>query len=223
MKVLSIQMALFTRDLISRPDLVMTKVNEKMGKVFDSMPNIMNLPMDAPPEIPLVQTASTDRIYGLNVARSRVDLNIAPIYEREDSPADLFKEYKTSIDKYYKAVLEATELIRVGVVITLFYETQNNIEAVYNIGLKELFTNDCVEASYRINKQSLYKGWIYNNIKSVQAGEVQVENTTHKGVIIQLDTNNVPEKNKTISSELILNLLSQVAGKIKPKQLKELI
>ena len=223
MKVLSIQMALFTRDLISRQDLVMSGINEKTGKIFNAMPNIMNLPLDAPPEIPLVQVVSTDGMYNLNVSRNRVDLTISPKYEREDAPADLFKEYKILLEKYYKSVFSAMDLIRVGVVITLFHEASNNVEAVFDRGIKESFSTDCVEASYRINKQNLYKGFVYNNIKSVQAGEVHVNNAVHKGVLIQLDTNNVPDSNKVISNEDISHLLAKVSEKIKVGQLKELI
>ena len=84
-------------------------------------------------------------------------------------------------------------------------------------------SNDCTEINFRMNRQKIIKGIVYNNIKTVQAAELHVGSTSHKGVIIQLDTNNIPEENKEISDSIIANMLNQVAGKIKPGEIKELI
>ena len=80
MKLVSIQMAMFANNLIPRPDLLMNKINTKMNNVFDAIPNIINLPMNAPPEIPVAQVTSTNNVYALNISRSRVDLTISPFY-----------------------------------------------------------------------------------------------------------------------------------------------
>ena len=98
-------MALFTGNLISRPDLAMININNAMENVFDAMPNIINLPLNAPPDIPVAQTKSSDEVYALNVSRNRIDLMISPQYETQENPFDEIKKFKASIDKYYKAVL----------------------------------------------------------------------------------------------------------------------
>lgn len=223
MKLLSMQIALFTGGLIGRPDLVMSEINAKLGSVFDTMPNILNLPPEIPAEIPLVQTKSSDGIYSLNVSRNRIDLIVSPQYEKANTPLEMFKEYKYSIDKYCKAALNITDLVRIGIIITLFQESEENTRAVYEKYLNIPFSSDCVEINFRTNHQSISKGIVYNNIKTVEAGELHVENMVYKGVIIQLDTNNVPENGVTISTEMINSLLVQVSGKIKPSALKELI
>lgn len=223
MKLLSMQVALFTGGLIGRPDLVMAEINAKLGSVFDTMPNILNLPPEIPAEIPLVQTKSSDGVYSLNVSRNRVDLIISPPYERENTPFELLKEYKYSIDKYCKAALNITDLVRVGIIITLFQECEENTRSIYEKYLSIPFSNNCVEINFRTNHQNISKDIVYNNIKTVEAGELHLANMSYKGVIIQLDTNNVPENGITISAEMINSLFVQVSGKIKPSALKELI
>ncbi len=223
MKLLSIQIALFTKEILSRPDLIMAEVNSKVGSIFDAMPNILNLPLEAPAEIPLVQARSTNGVYALNVSRNRIDFSISPKFEEDIPPLELFKKYRPLVDKYYKSIINTTDLIRIGVVITLFHKTENNIMAIYDKYLNIPYSNDCTEINFRMNRQKIIKGIVYNNIKTVQAAELHVGSTSHKGVIIQLDTNNIPEENKEISDSIIANMLNQVAGKIKPCEIKELI
>lgn len=223
MKLLSIQTALFSEELIGRPDLLMTEVNSKLGSVFDAMPNIINLPPVVPADIPIVQTKSTNEIYALNVSRNRIDLIISPPYERENTPSEFFKEYKPVIEKYSKAVLNSINLIRIGVILTLFQDSDDNTKTIYDKYLSVPYSTNCVEINLRMNKQNLHKGIVYNNIAIVEAGELNVGDIAHKGIIIQLDTNNAPETDKRINYEIVSTALTQVAGKIKPMALKELI
>ena len=43
MKLLSAQLGIFSEDSISRPDLLFSEVNEKLGGIVDDMPTILNL------------------------------------------------------------------------------------------------------------------------------------------------------------------------------------
>lgn len=222
MKIISIQMALFSAELISRPDLLMNDVNERIGKVFDAMPMVMNLPPDVPSDIPLVQARSTNRVYSLNISRGRVDLTINPDYYAEKTPSDVMKEYKTLIGKYYKAVLNALKVVRVGVVLTLFEPVEENVRVVYEKYLKEPFSGES-EVTVRINKQTLSKGLVYNNIRNVQAADLHVGNESITGVVIQLDTNNVPNNDLMLTAENISDIFGHATNKVKQRALKELI
>lgn len=223
MKLLSVQVALFSEELINRPDLLMTEVNSRLGSIFDAMPNIINLPPIVPAEIPIVQTKSTNEIYALNVSRNRIDLMITPPYERENTPSELFNEYKSVIEKYCKTVLNSIKLIRIGIILTLFQDFDDNTRAVFEKYLCAPYSTNYVEVNLRMNRQSLHKGIVYNNIRTVEAGELYIGNATTKGVILQLDTNNASETDKQINYDIISTVLSQAAGKIKPAALKELI
>lgn len=223
MKLLSMQIALFPLERIQRPDLLMNVVNEKNGNILDAMPNIINLPVDAPVDIPIVQARSTNNVYALNISRNRVDFIITPQFERDEVPTEVLKSYKSVIEKYYKAVLGVMGIVRVGVILTVFENIQNNVKAVYDKYLKIPFENGCIEVSTRTNKQSLCKGYVLNNIKNVEAGELHVGATVHKGVIIQMDTNNVPDTTNLLNADSIASVLVQATNKIKAGALKELI
>ena len=223
MKLVSIQMAMFANNLIPRPDLLMNKINTKMNNVFDAIPNIINLTMNAPPEIPVAQVTSTNNVYALNISRSRVDLTISPFYYRQETPLQLFEEYKSNIESYYNTILEEITLNRVGMVVTLFHEEDSNIKAIFDKYLIEPYTNDCVEINYRINRQTLEKGVVYNNIRLIQAGEIQIDKKIAKGVMIQFDVNNVPDQKRVVSKDSILEILSKVQEVVKTGYLKELI
>lgn len=223
MKILSIQFALFTKNLISRPDLVLSGINEKLGNILDAMPTILNLPPDIPADIPLAQGSSLNGVFALNVARTRIDFIVKPEFKENIAPADVFKKYRPLFEKYYKTVLVMTEVQRVGLVLSLFEQNENNVKAIYDRHLQEKYSMKCIEASVRTNKQNMSKGTVYNNLTSIEASELTVGSEKYKGVHIQLDINNVPAQEKTISSEEIAYVISQSASSLKTSNLKELI
>lgn len=108
-------------------------------------------------------------------------------------------------------------------VVTLFHEEDSNIKAIFDKYLIEPYTNDCVEINYRINRQTLEKGVVYNNIRLIQAGEIQIDKKIAKGVMIQFDVNNVPDQKRVVSKDSILEILSKVQEVVKTGYLKELI
>ena len=114
MKLLSVQMAIFSEESISRPDLLFNEVNEKLGGLINDMPTILNLPPDIPAEIPVVQAKSTDGWINLNVSRSRIDLIANFIYESEQSPLEALNSQKETIQKFYKSVLNSITANRTG-------------------------------------------------------------------------------------------------------------
>ena len=222
-KLLSVQIALFSSDLIGRPDLLMNEVNSRLGSIFNAMPNILNLPPEIPAEIPLVQARSTDDIFALNVSRSRIDFIVSPEFSREDLPFDIFKEYKPLIEKYCKATVNAINLVRVGVIMTLFQPTDENVKRIHEKYFCGPFPQNRVEIKFNVNEQNLVKGMVYNNIKTVEAIDLYIGEAVQKGVIFQLDTNNIPDDEKAINYDVISSVLTQASSKIKTMALKELI
>lgn len=225
MKLFSIQVALFYKELLPRPDLLFNVVNEKLGKIFDTPPQIMmNLPVELPADIPAVQATSTNRVYALNVARSRIDLIITPDFMKMvDIPSDVFKQYRQLIEKYCKCVMGEGEIIRMGLIQSLFEEASDNTKRIYEKCFKEKYELGCVEANYRINAQTQSKGVVYNNIKIVEAGDLHVNEQVCKGIIITLDTNNAVNNPPDFSSDTVNTILTVSANKIKPNAMKEMI
>ena len=70
MKLLSVQMAIFSEESISRPDLLFNEVNEKLGGLINDMPTILNLPPDIPAEIPGSHAASRKHYYTVLLDRT---------------------------------------------------------------------------------------------------------------------------------------------------------
>lgn len=94
MKLLSAQLGIFSEDSISRPDLLFSEVNEKLGGIVDDMPTILNLPPDLPADIPVVQAKSSDGRININVSRSRIDLIVHFIFESNASPIESLNSQK---------------------------------------------------------------------------------------------------------------------------------
>ena len=223
MELVTIQIALFSENLISRPDVLMNEINNRLGNILDSMPTILNLPIDAPAEIPIAQIQSSNNIFSLNISRHRVDLIIRPNLAEKQSPSDCYKKYKATIDKYYKTVTNAIGVIRIGIIYTLFEEMANNVEAIFGKYMKENFPTNTTEISIRTNTHSMNKNIIYNNIRNVQAGDLHIGNQVHSGVVIQLDTNNIPNNEVLLTNEMLSAALALASNKLKVGALKELI
>ncbi len=223
MKLLSAQMAIFSEDLIRRPDLLFNEVNEKLGGLINDMPTMINLPPDIPAEIPVVQAKSTDGRVNINVSRSRIDLIIAFSFEGEQSPLDAFNSQKSIMQKFYKAVLSAITANRTGLVLTMFEPMDNNVKTLFERYFSEKYTSKFVEASMRINKQNMRKSVVYNNIRSVEAASITVGEENIHGVLFQFDINNAVEQGKRINEDIVSYVITQGTDILSPESVKEMI
>lgn len=223
MKLLSVQMAIFSEESISRPDLLFNEVNEKLGGLINDMPTILNLPPDIPAEIPVVQAKSTDGRINLNVSRSRIDLIANFIYESEQSPLEALNSQRETIQKFYKSVLNSITANRTGFILTLFEPSTNNVKSVFEKYFSEKYTSKFVEASTRVNKQNMRKSVVYNNIRSVEAATITVGAENIPGVLFQLDINNALEPGKRINEDIVSYVVSQGVSNLSPEAVKEMI
>ncbi len=225
MKLLNIQIALFSKDNISRPDLVLNQINESMNKIFDEMPMIMDLPEGMPTNIPIAQVASKSKEYALSVARGRVDYYINPKLFKEESitPEEAYNNYKDLIEMYCKTVNKSIDIIRIGIIFNLFQKSDNNVQTIYNKYLKKAYSTSDKEVTVRLNKQIQLKNHIINNIIKIEAGELNISSYKEKGVFIQFDINNVPELSKELNCTNLNNIIRHAANKIKDANVKELL
>lgn len=223
MKLLSLQMALFTKDLMGRPDLIFAEINKKTGNLFDAMPNIVNLPIDAPPEIPIVQARSLDGKYTMNLSRNRADFIVSNKYEEDGTPNEVFRDVRIMLEKYYKYMLETNEIIRVGLVVTLFHPDMTNVKDIYLKYLKDEYREGCAEVTIHTNNQKLNKGIIFNNLRQISAMSLNNNGSIIPGVHIQYDLNNMIDYSKVIEKDTIEYVISQMAVLLKNNALEELI
>lgn len=223
MKLISCQVALFAMEKIKRPDLLLNEINAKLSNIFDAMPMILNLPEDIPDEIPVVQAKSNNGKYILNITRKRVDFIVNIEYQQEGNPIDVCKKMEGMIERYYYSVLNSIDIIRVGMVHTLFEENENNTKVIFDNYLKKAYPSGCSEVSIRTNYQNLIKGMTCNNIFNIEAGELQADAEPHKGIIIQFDTNNIPDIEVKLKPEMVKDIVKMAYNKLKTGALKELI
>lgn len=223
MKLLSIQMAIFSDSSIERPDLLFSEVNEKLGGLVNDMPTILNLPPDVPAEIPVVQARSIDGRININVSRSRIDLIINFIFEDNQSPLEALNSQKDIVQKFYKGVLKAITANRTGFILTMFEPQANNVKSVFEKYFSEKYSPKFSEASMRVNKQTMRKSVVYNNLRSVEASTITVGDQKIPGILFQLDINNVLVQGKKITEDTASYVVSQGAACLSPESVKEMI
>ena len=215
MKLLSAQLGIFSEDSISRPDLLFSEVNEKLGGIVDDMPTILNLPPDLPADIPVVQAKSSDGRININVSRSRIDLIVHFIFESNASPIESLNSQKSVIQKFYKAVLNTIIAKRTGFILTMFEPNSNNVKPIFEKYFSEKFTSKFVEASMRVNKQNMRK--------SIESATITVGTENISGVLFQFDINNVPEEGKKINEDTVSYVVAQGTAILSPESVKEMI
>ena len=57
-RIISLQFAYFLRDIVSRPDLEFSTLNSEMLNIFDAMPQMIPVPRELPPEVPVMVLSS---------------------------------------------------------------------------------------------------------------------------------------------------------------------
>lgn len=228
MKLITTQVALFSKDLISRPDKMKDEIEQKMGgSIFDAMPLILNLPVDAPSDLPIVQAKSVSGRYALNISRMRIDYIVNPDYESNDDPLTAFNTYRSSVERFCKAVTSQTEISRIGIVFTLFENNADSVRAIYDRYLKTNCNAKCIEVTVRFNVQKQVKGLLLNNIRVIEAGNLHIDRNgtgeDKKGVIIQLDTNNVPSIQNKLTNDNIATVIMSAIKNLDPNEIREMV
>ena len=206
MKVINIQIALFFKDFINRPDLLAEHINERMGGLFDAMPMCLDLPMDAPAEIPVVSRKSTRLPHVLNVSRNRCDLILTPNIENS-ALSVIEARYGDEVYEYVKAALDNNVIVRVGVIYTVFEERARPCDAISSKYFGGLIKGES-ELSFRVNKVTNLKGIEINNVFNVSNATAETNEITTEGILYIRDINNVIKPgNSKLTQKQIGNIL----------------
>lgn len=206
MKVVKIQVALFFKDIVSRPDLLAEEINQKLGNMFDAMPTCMDLPLDAPAEIPVVCRKSTKLPHLLNVSRSRCDLILTPLVENT-SLSVIEARYNNDFLEYIKVAMKTNEIIRIGIVYTVFQENRKPCEFISDKYFGGLIKGES-ELSFRVNKVINIKGTETNCVFSVSNAMAETDGKKEEGVLYVRDINSViTVANSPLTFKQITNIL----------------
>ena len=206
MKVINIQIALFFKDIISRPDRLAEEINQKMGDIFDAMPTCIELPPDAPAEIPIVCRKSSKLPHQLNVARNRCDLILTPMLEN-NALGVIESRYNNEITDYITTAIERNDIVRIGIVYTVFEEVEKPCEYISDKYFGGLIKGES-ELSFRFNKILNIKGIDTNNVFSVSNATAESNGEKEEGILYIRDINNVTkEGDSRLTSKQIINIL----------------
>lgn len=113
--VFTYQLAIFFTNTITRPDQFLSKLNESSGNIFDSMPQIIPLPPEIPPEIPRVSSTNASGIYSINISLSRMDFTMNMV----DSPlkeGDAISDFILKSKLIIKNIPSDVQLNRIGII-----------------------------------------------------------------------------------------------------------
>jgi hypothetical protein len=146
--VQNIQGVLFIENFAFRNKLaIAARINNSVNDLFDGDPIMLELPLEAPPEIPRMQLKDSKGIHSLNFSPNRLDF----FYKESEKPAktldslsEHFLEYLFNIVDLVKGDYHLT-ISRVGVVLRVVSEVEEGSNPfIYQKFLgKNSFFRDC--------------------------------------------------------------------------------
>ncbi|SFU32344.1 hypothetical protein SAMN05216339_101341 [Nitrosomonas eutropha] len=220
-RLLTIQFALFFRDIIERPDTAFSGLNERMINLFDGMPSMLPVPRELPPEIPIVTLRSEKDGYSCNISRSRIDL----LFSRSDDKKqnkDIFKDFNIKVAAFSKYVFEKQDVIRFGLIARYFKQDNDAVSTIR----KKYFSNaveSVAELSLRYNAQSSVQKKVINDVVEIGANQLIFNGQTIDGVLVQRDINNAPVVNELLSLQELEKLSTELSGRISEEMIEALI
>lgn len=200
MKCVSLQVALFWREKLERPDLFANRINARFNNLFDAMPQIINVPLEVPVDVPVVQMSCSTKGVQLNVARSRCDLLITANLMSQNSFGGTIQSFQDLVMKYIENVYEERiSISRMGIIAVAFDKNENAVSELMRKywGIESAKVR---EVNMRINTEGKISGFVLNNIIEASVGNLVNEDLglNENGIVYQRDINNV-ETNGTFS------------------------
>jgi hypothetical protein len=222
-KLIQLQLALFFAENEPRPDKLGQKITDtSLGDVFNQMPIIMPIPLDAPPEIPVVILRSMSDVYSCNISRSRIDFFVKP-GENDDSNQHLI-DFIEHIRPFASVVFANRKVNRFGFIGQYMIRTNDPVSKIHGKYLKYNF-GDLEELSIRFNKRFKSKN---GNLLMNRLIDISKANFTEKngkeqvGIFIQKDINNVPN-DRYLNIEDVLAIIKSEQDDFNSESIMELV
>lgn len=223
-RVTFLQFALFFKDIVERPDRDFGNLNSEMLNIFDAMPQVIPVPKELSPNIPVMLLRSEKNIYTCSISRSRIDFIVNRIdgIDGEKSNADILKDFNVKVAGIIKLILKKQEVIRFGMVARYFQQDNSAVKTLRN----KFFTSivgEAEELSLRYNKQSEAYGYQINDVLEISATEAVTDGKVEKGILIQRDINNHQIHGKKIGFDTLLKISEKYAPRITEGEIEGLL
>lgn len=206
----NIQGVLFIQNFAFRNKLLIaSKINEALNNLFDGDPTMLDLPPQAPPEIPRIQLKDHNSVYSLNFSQIRIDF----IYSEHGKPE---KTLDSLSDAYLKYLFRITELVKTDyhlptprMALVLKTLSEMKTESVLFVHDKFLGGNPFFKDTSKLEIHALEKTTMkdYNinrwfRIKTGVAAGVGLP-ANEKVLSVELDINTIPGKVLDFDTEKI--------------------
>lgn len=220
-RVISLNFAFFFKDIVERPDTDFGNLNSEMFNIFDAMPQIMPVPKELSPDIPVMILRSEKNIYTCSISRTRIDFIVNRI-DGEKSNAEILKDFNLKVSGMIKLILEKQEVIRFGMVARYFQQDNSAAKTLRN----KFFTstvNKAEELSLRYNKKSEAYGYKINDVLEISATGIVTDGKVEKGIFVQRDINNHQIQGKNIDFNTLLKISKKYAPRITEGEIERLL
>jgi len=204
--VQNIQAVLFLESFAFRNKLAIAfKINEAVNQLFDGDPMMLDLPSEAPPEIPRIQLKDSKSSYSLNFSVNRIDF----FYNEPAKPTKTFDSIK---DEYLNYFFKINRLVkddyhlgtpRLAMVIKALSEIDigTNLFLYQDfLGRKEFFKDTYTLEIHALEKSTIQQ-FAINRWFRIKTARDPLEQD--KGILVEIDINTQPEESREFGKQEI--------------------
>jgi len=190
---------------------IASRINEVVNNLFDGDPTMLDLPLDAPPEIPRIQLKDSKPKYSLNFSPTRIDF----FYNEPGKPEKVFDSIKDDYLKYFFNIVNLVKdeyrlsISRVALVIKAVSEIEegSNLLIYGNfLGEKPFFKNTYALEIHALEKAAInsydINRWFRIRTDRTPAGEDKI-------LSVEIDINTLPEKPRDFNIEEIKDFFNK--------------
>lgn len=220
-KIINLQFAYFLKDIVERPDIEFNNLNSEMLNIFDAMPQMIAVPRELPPEVPLVVLRSTNGEYTCNISRSRIDFIQTRLNDLK-SNNELLADFNSKVKGLTQSILSKQEVQRFGLVARYFHQDNSAVHTLRNRFFSKV-VDGSEELSLRFNKPSDSHGYRINDIVEISAAELVLDDKVSKGILIQRDINNNIKQHNSIEKSVLFEISTKYALRVSESEIEGLI
>jgi hypothetical protein len=208
----NIQSVLFIENFAFRNKLgIASRINQVVNNLFDGDPTMLDLPPDAPPEIPRIQLKDSKPIYSLNFSPTRIDFFYNEPGKPEKNLDSLKDDYLRNFFNIVNLVKDEYRLSipRIAVVIKAISEIEGGSNfLIYGdfLGEKPFFKNTYGLEIHALEKTAMnsygVNRWFRIKTARTPTGEDNI-------LFVEIDINTLQEKPRDFDLEEIKDFFNK--------------
>ncbi|MCI6941715.1 hypothetical protein [Desulfovibrio piger] len=183
-RIISLQLALFFKELMRDP----APYGQKISSCIEDFKDMSTIALQRGATIEFQNKNKTFRhAYSLLVASERLDFVTINLKYDDEVVKEKFLDISRKI---LKNVLADKELVRIGLISTLFKKDVSPISSMRNKFFSSTFNEDIVELSFRQNRKSYFESIPTNHVYSNESIiDTEILNEIQSGIVIRHDIN----------------------------------